>query len=138
MTKKIPAQPDFWAQAHFKALTSQTHDSEQMLMTSIRARDFQRVINNIIRPLCRDLGAHLLDAQYMHMADKLADVARKGDPNELADFPKDDGKQLILDRLDGIEANLRRLNSKLRYVEIAADGENIFIDFRSREERRAA
>lgn len=140
MTKiNVPPVVDFWAQAHFKQLTN--GDNGNPLATSIRARDFQRVITNVIQPLLRDIGTPEALAQqqaYERMQQHLHDVARRNDPNELAEFPPDGGKQLIADRLDGIEAQLRRLNAKLNYVEIDADGENIFIDFRTKAERRAA
>jgi hypothetical protein len=139
--KTVPAMPDFWAQAHFKALTNPKHDGYGSYVTSVRARDFERVIINVINPLLRTIGtpqALEQESQFSVMAKMLHDVSLCGDPHEHAEFPPDGGKQLIADRLDTIEAILRTVRDSIRYVEIDADGENIRVDFRPRQEREAA
>lgn len=143
MTKKnCPAIPDFWAQAHFKHLTQPPRDEQAKHLTSVRSRDFERLIIQVIQPLLADIGTQNAVAQwhlYAQMADKLHDVAMKWDRHEFAEFPQDGGKQLILDRLDTLESLMRKAVGSLNYVEIDSDDHgNIFLDFRTRQERRAA
>lgn len=145
MSKKtIPAEPDFWAQAHFNEIQRRSltpHDDQ--LMTSVRARDFWRVIHNVIKPLLNDLdeagvkGAWEQLGVYTKMCDVLHDIHTKGDPQEHAEYPPDGGKQLVADRLDTIEAILRKVAASVTSIEISTPHQNICVDFRPREERRA-
>lgn len=136
----VPPTVDFWAQAHFKQLT---HDTGNTLVTSLRAADFERTIHNVILPLLLDIGTPAAITQakaYGEMCKTLHDVALRGDPEEVAEFPPDAGRQLILDRLDSIDDAVKhRLCSRATILKLARALRKFVNDFRKgRMERRTA
>jgi hypothetical protein len=103
---------------HFRFLSGHTYRIIRAFITStserhraiamIEAADLSHLITQVIEPLAREARGEQYAAELNRLARSLAVVARQGERLE-ANFPPDNGRQLLFDRLDGIEVLLRQV-----------------------------
>lgn len=87
-----------------RAATEQARD----LATS-RALDLAKLVLWVVEPMARDLGRHD-HADALHgLAKALTTLAGAHWQEHEVNFPPDDGRQLVLDKLDAIESKMNAL-----------------------------
>lgn len=87
---------------------SRAASQEERQTVTGQALALARIISNVIEPMARDCQPNFV-TEYHHLAERLYDLARPWVQFHPSDFPQSDKTQLLIDRIDELDARVREL-----------------------------